>query len=456
MAEKAQDELPKKPDGAGQPALRLPRDAEVKTGFRRPILAGIAVFLLLFAGAGSWVAMARLAGAVVAAGRVVVKGQPKSIQHLDGGILKAIYVRNGQAVRQGDLLIELDDTLLQANLAIYRNRLLEALARKARLEAERDGREIDHAPPPLVSLLKLKGYENHLTGQEKIARARAVARDGMKAQMREKIKQLQQQLAGTEGLREARREQLGYIDKEMRGLTSLRKKGLVTSTRVLALARQRSELIGQLAEMESELARTRDAIRETKIAMLQIDRDFLEKTVTDLHAVDTGIQELTQQISATEEKLRRTKVRAPVSGLVHELQVHTIGGVISHGQIIMQIIPAGNGVEFETDVDPRFIDRVHKGQMVRLKFPAFNRHTTPEITGSVSWISPTSVIVRETGRSFYRVGVSVTREELKKLGGNTLLPGMPVEAFIQTSERTVLTYLVKPLMDNFAHAMKED
>ena len=435
---------------------RLPADAPVRTSFRRVILAGLAVFVLLFAGVGSWAAMARLSGAVIASGRVVVKGKPKSVQHLDGGILKAIHVRNGQPVKKGDLLLELDDTLLRANFAIYRNRMLEALARKARLEAERDGRELDETPPPLVSLLGLKGYEKHLEGQKKIAHARALTREGMKAQMREKINQLEQQVRGVMSLHKARRQQLAYLEQEMKGLRTLRRKGLVSSSRLLAMARQESELTGEISEMEAQMVRLRDSISETRIAMMQIDRDFLEKTVTELRRVDTGIQDLLQQITATREKITRTKVRAPVSGLVHELQVHTIGGVVSPRQVIMQIVPSRDGLEFEVDVDPRFIDSIHPGQSVRLKFPTFDRHTTPEIMGKVSLISPTSVVSRQTGRAFYRVGISATKEELARLGGNVLLPGMPVEAFIQTAERTVLSYFLKPLTDSLSHAMKED
>lgn len=435
---------------------RLPPDAKVRTSHRGVVLAGIMAFVMLFAGMGSWLALAKLRGAVIASGSVVVRGKPKSIQHLDGGIVKAIHVETGDAVERGQLLLELDDTVLRANLAIYRNRLVEFLARKARLEAERDGAPLRTTPPDLVKILRLEGYEDKIRGQARIMKAGAETREGMKAQLRKKVEQLEEQIRGLEGLRTARRKQLKIIGRELATMNTLRRRGLTTSNRVLALERQHSGLIGDLANMEAELARLREAVVETRLAIMQIDRENREKIVKELHVVEAKIQDLTQQVLATEKKLARTKVRAPVSGIVHELRVHTIGGVIRPGEVIMQIVPSHEKLEFEVNVPAHFIDRVHLNQEVRLRFPSFDQKTTPEIMGVVSVISPSSIVIPETGQSFYRVEVKVAQQELTRLGNKKLVPGMPVEAFIQTGERTALSYLLKPLMDNFAHAFRED
>ncbi len=452
----ANQERPIRQRRRGGGGSRLPPDAPVRTDYRRAIIAGVVAFGLLFGGGGLWMAMAHIAGAVIARGTVVVRGKPKSIQHPDGGVLRAIHVKTGETVHAGQLLVELDDTLLRANLEIYRNRMLELLSRRARLQAERDGRDLSEKPPAMVRLFGLQGYEKFLEGQKKILQASRQARAGMKAQMREKVVQLQKQIDGLLGLRKARREQLAIINKELSNLASLRRKGLVAAPRVLSLERQRSGILGELADIEAQLARTRDAIEETKLAAIQIDRDFLEKVVTELHQVDLKIQDLSQQIHATEKKLARTRVRAPVTGVVHELRVHTIGGVIRPGEVIMQIIPLKDGTDFEVNVSPRFIDRVHPGQKVRVRFPSFNARTTPELWGRVTLVSPSSVVDPKTGTAFYRVGVQVPPDELRRLGNKRLVPGMPVEAFIQTHERTALSYFIKPLTDNFSRAFRED
>lgn len=435
---------------------RLPPDVKVRTSHRGVVAAGLLTFLLLFAGMGSWLALAELRGAVIAGGAVVVRGKPKSIQHLDGGIVKAIHVESGDPVKRGQLLLELDDTVLRANLAIYRNRLVEFLARKARLQAERDGVPLSFDPPQLVAILKLDDYDKKIRGQARIMKAGAESRAGMKAQLRKKVEQLEKQIKGMEGLRAARRKQLKIINRELATMNSLRARGLTTANRVLALERQHSGLIGDMAEMEAELARLRDAVVENRLAIMQVDRDTMEKTIKELHEVDARIQDLTQQVLATEKKLARTKVRAPVSGIVHELRVHTIGGVVRPGEVIMQIVPSHEKLEFEVNVPAHLIDRVYVGQPVRLRFPSFDRRTTPEIMGEVSVISPSSIVVPETGRSFYRVEIKVKPEELARLGEKKLVPGMPVEAFIQTGERTALSYLVKPLLDEFSHAFREE
>ena len=429
----------------------------VRTSYRGAMIGGLLGFALLFIGGFGWMAFASLSGAVVAEGTVVVRGKPKSVQHLDGGIIEAIAVENGDLVRGGEVLVRLDPTLLTANLEIYRNRLREAAARRARLEAERDGLETIVFDDALLTIYDPGRDGNiHRDGQRRLFEARRTTRIGETEQQREKIARYANQIAGVNGLIAAKREQLALIEQELAGLRTLEEKGLTSRTRVMAQARARADLIGQISEHQAELARIDNSVRETEIAILQIERQFREEVLSELREVSTRVDDLVQQIVATTRKLERVAIRAPIDGIVHELNVHTIGGVVPAGGTLMQIIPVDGGMSVELAVEPQFIDQLYRGQRATVRFPAFNQRTTPEIFAAVTAISPSSVVNTSTGRAFYRVALTIDEDELARLGNLALLPGMPVEAFLQTRQRTVLSYLFKPLSDQFTRALRED
>jgi len=432
------------------------KPARPRTGYRRALVAGLAAFLLLFGGVFGWMAYASISGAVVASGTVVVRGKPKLIQHYDGGIVKDILVENGDIVRAGAVLVRLDKTLLIANLEIYRNRLREAFARMARLEAERDGLDeivYDDAAGLAAGIIDDSG---HRRGQEKLFAARFATRVGQIAQLREKIGQYGNQTAGVNGLIESKMQQLEFVAKELAGLRTLYDKGLASETRVLAQERQRADLQGQLSEHRAELARIDNSIRETEIAILQIDRQFQEAVLSELREVSTQFDDLIQQVVATEKQLERIEIRAPVDGIVHELSVYTVGGVVPPGGTLMQLIAVDQGVELEVSIDPQSIDQLHVGRKALVRFPAFNQRTTPEVFGTVEQISASSIVDEKTGYAFYRVGITVPRDEIARLGALVLVPGMPVEAFIETTSRTVLSFIMKPITDQLHRAFREE
>jgi HlyD family secretion protein len=425
-----------------------------RTGFGRAMLVGALAFVLLFGGVGGWLAYASIAGAVVARAVVVVKAKPKSVQHLDGGIVREILVKSGDLVEKDQVLIRMDGTLLRANFVIYQNRWREATARKARLEAERDGGS--EVPPPTPSELVARPADDpHWAAQQRLFEARRAAREGQVSQLREKIEQFNNQTSGVSGLTKSTHDQIALYDRELAGLRMLFEKGLTPQTRLLALERERTNILGQLSQQEAELARIQNAIRETSISILQIQREFQETVLSELRQVTLETSELEQQIYATGEQIKRVEIKAPVSGAVHELNVFTIGGVIAPGTTLMQIISQEEGIELEANVETQFIDQVSVGQSATVRFSAFNHRTTPELAGQVVRVSPNSVVDEKSGFAFYRVGIHLTADELRRLGDHVLVPGMPADVFITTGERTVMSYLFKPLSDHFQHAFRE-
>ena len=441
-----------KPDPAKMDA---PVDVPVKTSGRSIILFGLSLFVFLFIIGGAWAYFANLSGAVIAQGQVAVLGKPKTIQHLDGGIVAEINIDNGDRVSKGDILVRLDDILLKANLNIYQNRLREGVAQRARLISERDTQSNIGWSNEVLDLFDLNIGQAVKQGQQKLFEARQATRQGQIAQLREKIKQFQNQTTGIKALKTSRKTQLGFLDEELKGIRTLNKKGLTPKSQLMALERQKEEIIGQMAEQDAELARIQNSISETEIQILQIGREFRQTVLTELRQIEQEVNDMTQQLYATVEKLKRIEIRAPVSGIIHELAVFTIGGVIGPGAAVLQLIPQDEGFEIEANVEPQFVDELYPGQPATLRFSAFNQRTTPELNGTIKGISPNVVINEQTGVSFYKIRLTVPKSELARLKGQILIPGMPVEAFIKTRERTALNYLVKPLMDQINRAFRE-
>nr|WP_321508789.1 HlyD family type I secretion periplasmic adaptor subunit [uncultured Celeribacter sp.] len=428
---------------------------EVKTGFRSAVTIGIGGFLVLFFGLLVWASLTDISGAVIAQGMVEVSGKPKTIQHLDGGVVEEIFVVDGQHVEDGDELMRLDDTLLKANLVIYRTRLSEALAQRDRLLSEqRDDSDIlfEDVEPMVANT----NYELHRIGQREVFQARRELEKGRREQLAEKVAQYNNQIEGVEALIAAKEQQLDLLVADVETTERLASSGLARAPQLSELKRNQADLLGQIAEHRSELARIRNSIRDTELEVLQGQREKKEEVVTQLQEETTQIHELRQQIFSTERQLSRTIVRAPSAGRIHEMQVTTLGGVIAPGATILQIIPSDQGVSFQVRVDPSAVDQVHVGQDAKLRFPAFNSRTTPELTGRVVEVSPTSVLDEMTGLYFFRVSVTASDGELARLEERELVPGMPVEAYLQTGERSVLNYLLKPLQEQLMLAFREE
>ena len=415
------------------------------------LFAGLALLLLGF----GWAWVTPINGAVVASGAAVVHGKPKTVQSVDGGSIEEIRVANGDRVRAGDVLVRLDPTLLRSNLEIYRNRLAETRAKISRLRAE----QVNARTPVFdYDTTHIEGLplDQINAGQAEIFRARHAVMKGRKEQMHEKIAQFGNQISGVEALIGAKRDQLAFMEKELADVRSLNADGLARQGRMLELQRARARLLGEIAQQQSELARIRNSIRDADLEILQSERKFKEQVVTDLRDAVMKDDDLTLQIIGARKKLDRIDIRAPVDGIVHEMQVFNAGGVVPPGKTIMQIIPIAKGVDFEVRVAPKAIDQVARGQRARMAFPAFHNRTVPEIFGTVSGISPDSITDTRTGQSFYRVTLDVPPEQLARLEGNKILPGMPIEAFLQTGERTVLSYLTRPLNDQLSRAFRSN
>jgi HlyD family secretion protein len=394
---------------------------------------------------------------VVASGTVGVFGKPKTIQHLDGGIVENIRVEVGQRVAAGQELVELDDKTIIANLAIYQGRLRDLLVRKQRLLAELEDKTEFPAPNAgVLEKYRIDSVEAAMLQQRALLQARRQSRLGEIGQLEERIAQFNKQIDGVESLKKSKQQQIDVYRKEHAAIAKLVKQALAAKNQLLVYERSFADLGGQVAEHEAEIGRLRNSISEVEISKLQVDRNFREKVVAELDETEAKIDELMQQVDATTQQFERTVIRAPVNGVVHELAIFTIGGVIQPGQPIMLIVPMAERLEIEVNVDTQSVDQVQLGHKAVVRFPAFNQRTTPEIFGAVSRISPTSVVDEKSGFAFYRLGISVPEDQLKLLGDKQLVPGMPVETVIPTSERSVLDYLVKPLTDKLIHVFREE
>lgn len=428
---------------------RVPRDR-----IGRTVAIGAVGAVGLFAALLVWASQTRLEGAVMAMGQAVVRGQPKMVQSLDGGVIEDIRVTNGDRVAAGDVLVRLDPTLLQVNHDIARTRLSEALARQARLKAEEAG-----GAEPVFSYADLPFPRPDTRAAEaderRIFTARSEINTGRRAQLAERLAQFETQIRGMEASIASKQEQLGYLDRELGNNRTLYDQGLVRESQLLQLQRSRAEMAGAIAEAETDRARVRNSMKDAEIGVAQEERQFREQVVTDLGKTQTEIEELILQIITTSRQLDRVEVRAPAAGIVHEMQMTTLGGVVPPNGTILQVIPVEDGVEFELALDPKEIDQVHVGQKAQVVFSAFDQRATPRLAGHVTRISPTAIAAREGERSFYRLNLVLEEGEIARLKEAALVPGMPVEAFLETGEHTVMSYLLQPLASQILRAFRE-
>lgn len=430
-----------------------------KTGLSRLFIAGALGIFALVGVLGGWAVMTTISGAVVASGTVDVAGKPKTVQSLDGGVLAEIAVSNGDTVRKGEILARLDPTLLQINLDIAHNRLVAALALRARLEAEHTSASevmFDYADmPDTIRALSLDTARAE-AGQRIIFAARAEMLHGGRDRLAGALEDINTQTDGVTGQIAASEKQLEYLETDLTNVRALLAKGLARQDRLTELQRMQAGIFGELAGRRADLARLNNSRREVELTTLQDERSFREQVVTDLRATTTEIEELVLQIVTHRAQLDRVDIRAPTDGIVHELQVTTLGGVIAPGGTLLDIIPQDSGFDFEVRVDPRSINQVRENQTAKIVLSAFDPQTTPQLEGRVHAISPEAVKDQQTGQPFYRVSVDVSRDQLARLPQSAaLIPGMPVEAYLQTEDRSVMSYLVAPMRDHLRRAFRE-
>jgi len=424
---------------------------------QRYMIAGMIMLGFVTFGIGGWAATSQLSGAVIGQGVVVVDSSVKKVQHATGGIVGELLVREGDTVKAGDILIRLDETQTRANATIVTKSLDELLAREARLEAERDGADQIVFPKALLERTKISNSEAEraIAAESKLFELRRQARSGQKAQLKERSAQLQEEIKGYLGQTEAKQREVDLIHKELEGVRTLWAKNLVPITRLTALERDAARLEGERSQLGGMIAQSKGKIAEIELQVIQIDQDLRTEVGKDLIETRSKLSELSERKIAAVDQLNRIDIRAPQSGRVHELSVHTVGGVISPGEQIMLIVPDADALAVDVKIAPRDIDQVYAGRTATMRFAAFNQKTTPEMSGEVSVVSADIVQEKQTGASYYTARILLKPEELAKLGSAKLVPGMPVDVFIGTQGRTALSYLVKPLWDQAGRAFKE-
>ncbi len=416
-------------------------------------IAGLLIILALFGGAGAWAAMAELNGAVIAPGRVTVESNRKTVQHLDGGIISDILVKDGDLVTPGEVLMRVSSTIDRATYDATIGKLDELHARRARLVAERDGRTDIDLPTDMRARQSDPEVIRIINGETDLFQARRSSREGTERLLRQRIEGYRQQIAGLEGQIGSKGRQVELVMEEHRNLKILYDKGYATLTRLLALQRQAEQLEGEQDAHRSEIATVGNAIAETELELAQLDRDIQERVTAELRAVEAEIFGLQERRVTAEERLKRADIIAPHAGVVLDLAVHTVGGVIAPGQPLMDIVPDSDTLLVEAQVATSDIDKITLGQTSVVRLSAFDQAETPEIMGRVESISADRLIDEVTNQPYYMARIAITGDA----GADRfdLVPGMPAEVFIESGERTAISYFVKPLTDRLARTFVE-
>ncbi|MFO1144449.1 MAG: HlyD family type I secretion periplasmic adaptor subunit [Amaricoccus sp.] len=422
----------------------------------RPLLIfGYASLFVLVFGFGAWGSVARIAGAVVGAGALEVQGNRQVVQHPDGGVIKAIRARDGDEVKAGDVLVELDGDELQPELQTVEGQWFEMLAQKSRLIAERDDLPAVMFDPELTSRADRPDIQKLVAAQQQQFAARRKLQSEELSQLDEQKRQISNQNEGLEAIKDANEKQAELISKEISGQQTLLDKGLTELTRVLTPQRELARLQGDAGQAEAQLAENKGKIAEIEIERVRLTSKAREEAISDLRDLEFREIETREKRRSLIERVSRLELRAPVSGTVYGSSADTVRAVIKPAEPVMYIVPDNTPLIVRTQVDPIHIDQVHVGQEAVLRFSSFDSRTTPELKGHVTAVSADAYEDQRLGRRYYRADISIDAGMIPKLGPVTLLPGMPVESFIQTGDRSALSYFVKPMSDYFTRAFRD-
>ena len=436
------------PGAAEEPANAL-------DSIRRYTIAGAAVVFFLTFGVAVWAMTAEIAGALIAPGTIVVESNSKKVQHPTGGVVGELRVKDGDRVKTGDLLVRLDDTVTRANLAIVTKTLTELTARKARLSTERDGSDHITFPEELMQQANVPDAAQVMAAEVRLFELRRAARAGQKSQFNERINQAKDEIVGFGAQKTAKDKEIAFIEHELIGVRELYEKNLVPITRLSQLEREATRLGGERGQLIAATAQAKGKIAELQLQIIQVDQDLSSEVAKEMREIDAKIGEFVERRVSAVDLLKRTDLRAPQDGTVFQSTVHTIGGVIPAGEAIMLVVPDSDRLTVEAKVNPQDIDKVQLGQKATLRFSAFNFRTTPEIFGTVSQVSADITTDQRTSQSYYTIRIAMPADEVARLGNVKLVPGMPVEAFVNTGDRTVMSYLMKPLSDQINRAFRE-
>lgn len=454
---KAPESRPAKPEPHPSAAPAEASAAQQAWSPSGPLRVGFAALVILVVGIGGWSAFARISGAVISSGMVQVEGNRQAVQHSEGGLVGEILVKDGDRVEAGDVVLRLDDKLLRSDLAVIEGQLHELLARKSRLIAERDAAETVTFSSELTSVVDTMPEVNDLMeGQRQLFRARRETLDKQASQLRERIVQTENQVQGIESQIAALATQRDLIAEELDDQQSLLDRGLTQQSKVLALRRESARLEGELGELQARAAQSKGQISETELEILRLEADMREQAITRLRDLEYNEIELRERRRSTLEVLSRLDVRAPVTGLVYSRQVNTVGAVVRPADVLMYIVPQEQPLVITSRIPTIHRDLVNAGQPATLRFPAFDQRTTPVLEGIVTKVSADAFTDENTGVAYYTAELLPLEGELQKIEGREIVPGMPVESYIRTGDRTPMNYLLKPLTDYLNKAFRED
>jgi HlyD family secretion protein len=423
---------------------------------RRFLLVGYAALILLVGGIGAWAAVTRIAGAVIAPGTVEVEGNRQVLQHPTGGVIDEIRARDGDTVLAGELLVRLDGRDLRTELGIVEGQWFEIVARKGRLSAERDGLDAIVFDPDLVERAKTSPEMAALIEAQALqfeARRKLHAEETQ--QLHERATQISNQIEGLEALGDATYTQIELLQREIAGQETLLEQGLTQITRVLTPQRQLAQLRGTEGQVEASIAENRGRIAEIEIERVRLVSEMREAAIDELRELEYREIELRERRRSLRDRIDQLELRAPVTGVVYGSTVDTLRGVIRAAEPVMYIVPRDTPLIARTRIEPIHIDQVHVGQDAVLRFSAFDTRSTPEVPGKVTSVSADAIEDPQRGVRYYRVDIELQADMLELLGSRQVLPGMPVEAYIGTAERSPLSFFVKPLADYFNRAFRE-
>ena len=431
------------------------RHADFPAHVGRYILGGFFIIAALVGGIIFWGVKTNISGAVVTQGTVVVESSVKKVQHPTGGIVAEIYVKGGQKVSANELLIRLDNTLTRANLQVVTKQLDELEVRATRLAAERDGSDDIQIPEPLLARMDEPNISRTVKGESALFHSRHDSRIKQNEQLRERISQFREESKGIDAQIEAKTREIALIAEELKGLKKLEAKKLISTNRMVSMRREAARLEGERGQLVASSAKTKGMISEVELKILGMEHQFKSDVVNELRQVESKQSELVERRVAGEDQLKRIEIRAPKAGIVHQLSAHTVGGIINAGEPVMLIVPENDRLVVEARIAPQNIDQLHLGQPAMIRFSAFNSRTTPEVTGSVSRISADLSKDDVTGERYFLTRIVLPESELSRLGAKKIVPGMPADVQIRTTDRTALSYLIKPLQDQVAKAFRE-
>lgn len=423
--------------------------------FENELRTGLRVLLVFILLAGGLAVLMPIAGAVVVPGNLVVQSNVKAIQHPTGGVVAEIPVHNGERVATGDLLLRLDATQAQASLQMVSKQLDEVRARMTRLVAERDGAAQLEVPPELAARSDDATVKALLASEQSLFKARSNARRSQTDLLQSRVAQLGEEIAGLNAQVDSKSKQLELIAGELTGVQDLYDKRLVPLTRLTTLQRESARIEGERGQLTSAIAETKSKIGEAQLQIVRLDQDFRTDVVKELGENQGKEAELVERGVAARDLLERIEIRAPTSGVIHQLSAHTIGGVIRAGDTIMELVPDLDDLQIEARLQPNDIDQVRMGQKAFVRFSAFNQRVTPQLDGIVSYVSADTSRDQQSNAAYFTVRVTLPEEQRRRLDGKQLVSGMPAEVFMQTGSRTMMSYLLKPITDQLQRAFVE-